>query len=668
MYKIYIQTLVATALYFIFMVSTNSSVIVQLSVQQGPDAVNDVDNIYIKLFDDLTPKTVDNFLNYVNDGDYTNSFFHRTAPGFVIQGGGFLFNSPNTFSDVPVDIPVVNEFAKSNTLGTIAMAKLGEDPDSATSQWFFNLADNSENLDNQNGGFTVFGEVIGDGMTVINTMATVPVFNKTSINSAFSDLPLVGYTDGDDINFGNLVAIASMNERFSITIDFSPAGTIILGDTLEPEDVDFGIVTVGSVVTATVTIENRHIDTLTIGAIANIDVLLIPYQINDNACENTSLSQNETCNIIINFSPASQEGVFNDTINIEFTTLGLSYTLNIHGESSLTPLASNIVLSNRNIEFDEIEVYDFSTNPPPEIIRVQITNEGNLNLNLLPFEVTGEFKLDTANCLLVNNPIQPGESCELQIGFFPESIGLKSGIFTINSDDPDEPVITIPLTGSGSLDNDRVLTSIEDLAPNNGDGNNDDLPDSEQNNVISIDTGNGSYVTIVIPENEKISDFIILDENQLVNPPGGSELGRVHRFSLSIDQPFVNVATEVGIILPAGVNVKTYYLYGPTNDNTNPHWYEFIYDGVTGAQIFNNVTLTSPDGKTIQRTLVKLVFVDSLRGDSDMSVNGRINVQGAHLKTEPSSSDAGSINLLALLTFVVLMRFRAVCMFTRRSL
>ena len=115
------------------------------------------------------PLTVQNFLNYVNDGDYVNTIIHRSVPGFIVQGGGFTAeglaellntntNPANAIGVIPSDPPVVNEFSseRSNLRGTIAMAKLGGDPDSATNQWFFNLADNSTNLDNQNGGFTVF--------------------------------------------------------------------------------------------------------------------------------------------------------------------------------------------------------------------------------------------------------------------------------------------------------------------------------------------------------------------------------------------------------------------------------------------------------------------------------------------------------------------------------
>ena len=85
----------------------------------------------IALFSNRTPVTRQNFLNYVNAGRYTNSVIHRSVPGFVIQGGGYTFNG--NFVNVPTDAPIVNEFGVSNTLGTISMAKVGGNPNSATS-------------------------------------------------------------------------------------------------------------------------------------------------------------------------------------------------------------------------------------------------------------------------------------------------------------------------------------------------------------------------------------------------------------------------------------------------------------------------------------------------------------------------------------------------------
>jgi cyclophilin family peptidyl-prolyl cis-trans isomerase len=150
-------------------------------------------NIDVELLADDAPATVTNFLNYVNKGAYVNTFFHRSVPGFVIQGGGFTIVN-GSLSTIPTDPPVVNEFKVSNTRGTLAMAKLGNGPDTATDQWFFNESDdNAANLDAQNGGFTVFGRVIGASISVMDQIAATPVYDLSGgdTSSAFTQVPLV---------------------------------------------------------------------------------------------------------------------------------------------------------------------------------------------------------------------------------------------------------------------------------------------------------------------------------------------------------------------------------------------------------------------------------------------------------------------------------------------
>ena len=178
------------------------------------------------------PETVVNFSNYVEDDDYVNSIIHRSVPGFIVQGGGFTVNELQV-ANVPTDDPVVNEYSedRSNLRGTIAMAKLGNDPNSATSQWFFNLGDNSENLDNQNGGFTVFGEVLSEeDLATVDAIAEVPIFNGSSVNSAFTDLPLNFEDDSNPsvesdqnyVRYSN-ITISQQNElKFEIVDNSNP--------------------------------------------------------------------------------------------------------------------------------------------------------------------------------------------------------------------------------------------------------------------------------------------------------------------------------------------------------------------------------------------------------------------------------------------------------------
>src|SRR6185369_16609352 len=99
--------------------------------------------IRIELYPDAAPKTVENFLAYVKSKHYDGTQFHRVIPNFMVQGGGF---TPD-FKQKPTRPPVVNESAASskagllNTAGTVAMARTS-DPNSATSQFFINVANN----------------------------------------------------------------------------------------------------------------------------------------------------------------------------------------------------------------------------------------------------------------------------------------------------------------------------------------------------------------------------------------------------------------------------------------------------------------------------------------------------------------------------------------------
>lgn len=168
--------------------------------------------IQVNLYDESTPETVENFLNYVESEAFDNSFIHRSVPDFIVQGGGFFYDGgEDAIKEVDTDASVINEPEWSNRKGTIAMAKRGNDANSATSQWFFNLDDNHENLDVQNGGFTVFGEVIS-GMSVIEDMAELPRF---SLGRPLDNLPLRDFGDDEvendvEVTSDHLVMIYSV--------------------------------------------------------------------------------------------------------------------------------------------------------------------------------------------------------------------------------------------------------------------------------------------------------------------------------------------------------------------------------------------------------------------------------------------------------------------------
>jgi peptidyl-prolyl cis-trans isomerase A (cyclophilin A) len=200
--------IIASALFSLAAFNVQSTV-VEIQTSEGTIEVN--------LFDQTTPKTVENFLSYVNSGSYASSVVHRSVRNFVIQGGGFTYTGPIdvssfTMDSIPKDTPVVNEPKLSNVRGTIAMAK-SSNPDSATSQWFINLSDNSSSLDiaSNAGGFTVFGQVMGDGMQVVDAIADATTLNAGGV---FAEIPVQNYTQADVDN-----NVALTDENFFVVND-----------------------------------------------------------------------------------------------------------------------------------------------------------------------------------------------------------------------------------------------------------------------------------------------------------------------------------------------------------------------------------------------------------------------------------------------------------------
>ena len=114
-----------------------------------------------------------------------------------MQMGGFQYNNDFPPDSIATGTAVANEPSLSNVRGTVAMAKLGGNANSATSQFFINLSDNSSNLDVQNGGFTVFGQVLDDGMTVVDRIAALP---KYRYGAPFSEIPLRDFSATDFTN------------------------------------------------------------------------------------------------------------------------------------------------------------------------------------------------------------------------------------------------------------------------------------------------------------------------------------------------------------------------------------------------------------------------------------------------------------------------------------
>lgn len=199
----------------------------------------DLGEVDIILYEAATPATVANFLAYVNgsgQGAYDGAIIHRTMADFIIQGGGYRPIGGSAFESVTDLAPVVNEPGLENVRGTLSMAKLGGDPNSATNEWFVSLGDNRGNLDFQNGGFTVFGRVAGDGMSVVDSIAALPkgaypdiTVDSITRDKLLTDCPMNAATAPATMEQDKLVRILSAAEvaPLSYTIESNSAPAVV---------------------------------------------------------------------------------------------------------------------------------------------------------------------------------------------------------------------------------------------------------------------------------------------------------------------------------------------------------------------------------------------------------------------------------------------------------
>jgi cyclophilin family peptidyl-prolyl cis-trans isomerase len=170
----------------------------------------------VELRNDVAPLHVANFLTYAQAGDYNNSFFHRAASfdgaatASIVQGGGFRLPLAN---EIPRRAPVPLEYNLANIRGTLAAAR-SQNVNSATSEWFFNVIDNTATLGPaNNSGYSVFGRVLGTGMTVVDAIAALPRVNASGTpdpNQLFGMLPVRNFTGGAVVD-ANVVVVNAVS-------------------------------------------------------------------------------------------------------------------------------------------------------------------------------------------------------------------------------------------------------------------------------------------------------------------------------------------------------------------------------------------------------------------------------------------------------------------------
>jgi cyclophilin family peptidyl-prolyl cis-trans isomerase len=597
------KRLMRAALLLVFAVSMPSTATQIVRMQTDLGAVD------IELFDTEAPITVTNFLNYVNDGDYDGTFVHRSVPGFVVQLGGFVFNPENGSlvisegdrsgagsAHIPVDAPIINEpdaVNRPNVKGTLAMAKTSN-PDSATSEWFFNLVDNPSLDDpNNSGGFTVFGRVLGDGMDVIEAIASQAICQNMlgfqalcgpgNFSTIFKEMPLVGMftLDGlnllDQLTIDNLIRHYNLVEIRNVGFDNDGDGIIDPEENAGPNNGD-----------------------------ANNDGIA------DSAQQHVATFQAVSGSQITVESPA---GTILESIAVLGQTFALStYNLSTTGVSDLPPAVDGLEFVQGYVRY-----------------RIQgIQTGGSVDTT---YTVAGT----TSRCQLANSFFQygptPGNSVPHWYEFLfdgetgAEIIGDKVTLHYVDgkrgdSDLSENGVIASTGGPSSVSDDDEILPEVEDGAENDGDGNNDGVCDSAQSNVLSLPDLKGDYVTLEIDPQLSLNsvaflvgpeiDPLIFDDAQILE--GFNLQHNLLSFRATLAAP--GDTATIRIVLSQGESPDSFFKFGPTPDDEEPHWYEFLFDGETGAEINGNE--------------ITLHFVDGKRGDSDTDgTNGIIFDPGA---------------------------------------
>ena len=241
---------------------------------------------------------------------------------------------------------------------------------------------------------------------------------------------------------------------------------------------------------------------------------------------------------------------------------------------------------------------DYSEKAESNLLSITISIVGSGNIEIDPDKDSyPEGSLITLTATANSRWVFSEWSGELDSSDNPERI-------SINSD------MTITAVFLADHDNDGVSNKEENAGPSNGDGNNDGILDSLQSNVSCFMDGNATdYVTLETPSGTSIKNCKAVIEPPNNNYPSDVDFAYGF-FSFTVEDIGIGGSTSVTFYFPSDVTFNTYFKYGPTPDAPFDHWYEFIFDGQTGAEINkNNITLH---------------FVDGKRGDDDLTENGII--------------------------------------------
>jgi hypothetical protein len=481
----------------------------------------------------------------------------------------------------------------------------GTGPDSATNQFFFNLSDNSANLDTQNGGFTVFGAVSNSDMAVIDRIAqlgsmrrcfNVEPFPGLCAQAGFGDLPLAPTP--------NNVARFTDDDLFNVTaigFDNDGDGAIDKIEDLGPNNGDGNNDGMQDGM-------QQHVASYLTDA--GVTVLLESQQ-------QEPLADFNAVGITFGLATPPEKS---DFLAILLSS-GLTFDYGYAGYqvTGVAPGGSADV------------VLTLPAGPQPDTFYNYGPELGK------PTPHWYEFLYDGTTGAKINGNVVTLHFVDNMRGdnTLTDSVGML------------EAALGGATAAAGITELDGISAAVEDAGPNNGDANADGVPDSTQGNVATFESATNAYVTLetALPVTPHL--VASLSGAQVDSRLSGLVLGPPELSGLNFRHGFYTVqlrnfapggSAEVQLTLPAGETADTYYMFGPEPSNTTPHWYQFNFDPASGT------------GAEINGNVITLHFVDGKRGDADLDgTNGVILDPGgpALLTAAGNGGSSGGCSLQA---------------------
>jgi hypothetical protein len=343
-------------------------------------------------------------------------------------------------------------------------------------------------------------------------------------------------------------------------------------------------------------------------------------------CTGVQLQFGDSCSFSVTLDTAVI-GDWTDVINIAHTA-GAAVTIDLHANVT----ADSDLLLDGVLDFGQVTQNAVTTR------QFLVQNVGQTDLELLSFTTSPGFSVDSTRGCGSLSMLTARSGCLLMVDVAaPASGQTLNGQLEVRFDASDPATLTRQLTALAMSDGDGISDLVESAGPNNGDGNFDGIPDSLQEYVTSLPDIHGSYVTLATEQGHRLLNVRSVDNPSPADSPRTAEgaLTFAHGFyEFIVDGVTPGGAATVTFRMPRDAAPGAWYMYSATPGNSQPHWYQFGFNGVVGAEL--------PGDRVV------LHFVDGQAGDADVAANGQIVDPGGLAVLAAAGSSGGGGGCVAL--------------------